>query len=279
MSTSEHEADIELERFYKHCRDKEVCEEKLNKFKKKFIKYTSRELLIKLKMSLYNLKNETSNTRMTDQTKHVSDEDIKELKNIIIQRAENELSEIMDEWCKSNANNCTGGKMRGQRGSDIEKFVVNTINKIGELLKINLIAKCGNDDKKKLIITLPDGKKLTKDHQVDVHIYLNGVFVSVIECKAYLDSCYYVRTCDDFKMFKKFDYNVKNYIFTLENGIGEDTKIFTDYINENICDDIFYLLDGKRTSSKPVYDMNHKKTINKNVLTKFIDSIFILGTI
>ena len=161
--------------------------------------------------------------------------------------------------------------MRKKRGSDIETFVLTTINKIGELLNIDLHARCGNDDKKDLIINLPDEKKITKQHQVDVHIYLNGNFVAVIECKSYLDSCYYVRACDDFKMFKKFDYNVKNYIFTLENAIAEDTKIFIDFINEYICDDIFYILDGKRISSKPVYDIKHKKLINKEELTKFID--------
>ena len=85
-----------------------------------------------------------------------------------------------------------------------------------------------------------------------------------------------VRACDDFKMFKRFDYNIKNYIFTLENAISDDTKIFIDYVNEDICDDIFYMLDGKRTSSKPVYDAKHKKTINKTELTKFIDFIFAL---
>ena len=201
------------------------------------------------------------------------------IKKTVIQWAEIELSNIIDEWCKSNTNGCSGGEMREKRGSDIETFVRTTINKVGETLNIDLHARCGNDDKKDLIIDLPDGKKLTKQHQVDVHIYKNGVFVAVIECKAYLDSCYYVRACDDFKMFKKFDYNVKNCIFTLENAIAEDTKIFTDFINEYICDEIFYILDGKRTSSKPVYDMKHKKTINVNVLTKFIDFIFILGTI
>ena len=106
---------------------------------------------------------------------------------------------------------------------------------------------------------------------------MNGIFVAVIECKAYLDSCYYVRACDDFKLFKKFDYNVKKYIFTLENAICEDTKLFIDFTNENICDDIFYLLDGKRTSSKPVYDIKHKKQINKKELIKFIDLIFMIG--
>ena len=199
------------------------------------------------------------------------------IKKTVIEWAEIEISNIIDEWGKSNANGCSGGKMREKRGSNIETFVRTTINKIGELLNIDLQARCGNDDKKVLTINLPDGKKLTKQHQVDVHVYLNGVFVAVIECKAYLDSCYYVRACDDFKIFKKFDYKVKNCIFTLENSIAEDTKIFTDFINENICDEIFYILDGKRTSTKPVYDIKHKKTINKNVLTKFIDFIFILG--
>lgn len=199
------------------------------------------------------------------------------IKKTILEWADIEIANIMDEWGKSNDNGCSGGKMREKRGSDIETFVRTTINKIGELLNIDLHARRGNDDKKILTIHLEDGKILSKEHQVDVHIYLNDMFIAVIECKAYLDSCYYVRACDDFKMFKKFDYNVKNCIFTLENSIAEDTKIFIDFINENICDEIFYLLDGKRTSSKPIYDVKHKKTINKNVLTKFIDFIFILG--
>jgi len=201
------------------------------------------------------------------------------IKQTVIQSAEIELSNIIDEWCRSNDNGCSGGKMREKRGSDIETFVRTTINKIGEVLNIDLHARRGNDDKKVLTIDLPDGKKATKPHQVDVHIYLNKVFVAVIECKAYLDSCYYGRACDDFKMFKTFDYNVKNCIFTLENAIAEDTRIFKDYMNEYICDEIFCILDGKRTSSKPTYDMKHKKPINKNALTKFIDFIFTLATI
>jgi hypothetical protein len=109
------------------------------------------------------------------------------IKENIIQSAEIEMSKIMDEWCKSNSNSCSGGEMREKRGSDIETFVRTTINKIGELLNIDLNARCGNDDKKDLVINLSDGKKITKQHQVDVHIYLNGVFVAVIECKASLD--------------------------------------------------------------------------------------------
>jgi hypothetical protein len=197
-------------------------------------------------------------------------------KEFVIQSTEIELSNIMDEWCKINDNGCSGGKMREKRGSDIETFVRATINMVGKLLHVNLHARCGNNDKKILVINQQDGKKINKLHQVDVHIYLNDVFVAVIECKSYLDSCYYVRACDDFKMFKKFDYNVKNYIFTLENAIDENTKLFTDFMNDYICDNIFYMLPGKRTFSKPVYDIKHKKSINKKELTKFVEFIFTL---
>jgi len=199
------------------------------------------------------------------------------VKENILQTAETEMTKIMDDWCNNYANSCSGGEMRANRGSDIEKFVRSIINKTGELLNIDLIAKCGNEDKKDLAINLPDGRKIIKQHQVDVHIYLNGAFIAVIECKAYLDSCYYVRACDDFKLFEKFEYNVKNYVFTLENSIDEETKIFTDFITENICDDVFYILDGKRSSTKPIYDVKHKKTINVKSLTKFIDFVFMLG--
>jgi len=70
-----------------------------------------------------------------------------------------------------------------------------------------------------------------------------------------------------------------NYIFSLENSIDEKTKIFTDVITDNICDDIFYIFDTKRTSSKPLYNKKYKKykkykkPINKEKLIYFITSL------
>jgi hypothetical protein len=103
---------------------------------------------------------------------------------------------------------------------------------------------------------------------------LDDVFISVIECKAYLDSCYYVRACDDFNLFKKFDYSVGKYILTMENSIDEDTKEFTDAITDNVCDGIFCMLDGKRSSSKPIYNKKFFKSHNYTGLKKFIDYIY-----
>lgn len=199
-------------------------------------------------------------------------------KKNIIEKLFYDLHIIMEKWCKTYKDDFTGGKMREDRGCDLENFVRNTINYIGIEYKINLIAKNGNYDKKILQINT-NGKNIKKNHQVDIHIYLDDNFIGVIECKAYLDSCYYVRACDDFKLFKKFDYNIKNFIFTLENSIDSDTKDFTDYITDNICDNIFYMLNGKRSSKKPIYDDKYKKSINMTYFTNFIDQIYILAKI
>lgn len=198
-----------------------------------------------------------------------------EIINNIIESSYAELNNIMDKWCNNYDENYSGGKMRGDRGEDIENFVKNIVHMFKDLYKVNVYAVKGSNDKKVLTLNHND-KIIKKDHQVDIHIYKDNLFIAVIECKAYLDSCYYVRACDDFKLFKKFGYDIKQYIFSLENSIDENTKIFTDIITDHVCDDIFYMLDGKRTSTKPVYDKKHKKSINKNKLTYFIQSLHTL---
>jgi hypothetical protein len=47
-------------------------------------------------------------------------------------------------------------------------------------------------------------------------------------------------------------------------------------MNERICDDVFCIFDGKRTSGKPIYDIKHKKTINITKLTEYIDAMISL---
>lgn len=214
---------------------------------------------------------------MISDTKILIDDDMNK-KEEIINKFHNELCLIMTKWCDKYKNNCSGGEMRSSRGKDIEEFVINTINYIGQQNNINIIAIKGDDDKKLLQIN-KNNKIIKKNHQVDVHIYLDNEFIAIIECKAYLDSCYYVRACDDFALFKKFNYQIKNYIFTLENSIDEDTKDFTDYITDNICDNIYYMLDGKRSSSKPIYDIKYKKVINRDNFIKFINNIYMLAKI
>ena len=193
----------------------------------------------------------------------------------ITRKLDSKLNHMLSKWCIDYDSNPCGGIMRATRGSDIETFVRNSINYVGQELQVNLVAKQGCKDKKELLLQL-ETKKIVKQHQVDVHIYLDDVFISVVECKAYLDSCYYVRACDDFTLFKKFDYSVGNYILTMENSIDEDTKEFTDAVTNNVCDGIFCMLDGKRSSSKPIYNRKFFKNHNHTGLKQFLDYIYTL---
>lgn len=183
------------------------------------------------------------------------------------------LNTMMDKWSADhNDDKFSGGKMRGSRGEEIERFVRYAVCTIGETCEMNVRAVKGDKDKKILSIDRDDGA-LTKAHQVDVHVYKDDRFVMAIECKAYLDSCYYVRACDDFRLFDKFGYDLKKYVFAMENSIDANTKAFTDIVTDNTCDDIFYMLEGKRVSSKPVYNEKHRKPVSEAMLERFVRAL------
>lgn len=183
----------------------------------------------------------------------------------------NKLNALTHQWVEKYQDNCTGGTMRSLRGNSIEQFVIESINYIGIVTGRNFRAVKGDLDKKHLVI--PDAPRITHQHQVDVHVYLDDRFIAAIECKAYLDKCYYTRACDDFSLFRKFGHNVNTYIFAFEDSISADSKIFVDYVAGNVCDDVFYMVDGKRSSSKPIYYPEHRKTINYIKFDKFIQQM------
>jgi hypothetical protein len=186
----------------------------------------------------------------------------------IAQYATTDLKKIMEDWCVLHDGEFTGGKMRECRGTGIEDLVIKIIQRIASRLQIDLVAKKGKFDKKKLVV--PENHLIHKLHQVDVHVYLNRSLVAVVECKSYLDSCYYVRACEDFELFKKFGYPVKTVIFSLEDSMDEKTKQFTDFWKNNVCDEVFYMLDGKRSSSKPIYRRQYTKEPREEKMMRFV---------
>lgn len=191
-------------------------------------------------------------------------------KYMLINEATCDLQDIMDNWVKQ-YDKLSGGQMRQLRGESIEKFVINLINKIGRDLNQNIFAIKGDHDKK-ILTCVTDNGDIIQHHQVDVHVYRDDKFVAAIECKAYLDKCYYTRACDDFTLFKKFDYNVNNYIFAFENSIADDALAFTNFVKDNICNKIFYMVDGKRSSVKPIYCKEYAKKVNRTCIIKFINT-------
>jgi hypothetical protein len=190
----------------------------------------------------------------------------------VIDNATVDLNTMMDGWCEKNEEKCSGGNMRCIRGENIENLVKKTVKNIQDTYGMNVYAVKGSDDKKQLSVNYND-QIIKKDHQVDMHIYKDDKFIAAIECKAYLDSCFYVRACDDFRLFKKYGYDIKTFVFTLEHSIDENSKLFIDIDNDFVCDEIFCMLDGKRSSSKPIYDKKYKKHVNKEKLAYFVKSL------
>lgn len=191
-------------------------------------------------------------------------------KDKLISKLIESINKITDNWIFINNNGVTGGEMRRKRGIDIECLVIDIINCISKEYNSDIKAVNGNQDKKKLTIN-KNGIEINKFHNLDVHVYKNEKLIACIECKTYLDSCYYTRTLNDFMLFRKFNYDIKNYIFSLENSISTNTKEFMDVIYDNVCDNIFFIYDKKRQSSKPLYC--ESKEININFVSKFVDEI------
>ena len=99
--------------------------------------------------------------------------------NIILDISYNQLNDILDKWCKTNETNFNAGKMRADRGEDIENYVKNIVKLFNDLYKINVKAIKGNLDKKQLVLNHND-KIIKKNHQVDIHIYKNDELLQLL---------------------------------------------------------------------------------------------------
>ena len=90
-----------------------------------------------------------------------------------------------------------------------------------------------------------------------------------MEAKSYLDRCYMIRASDDFRMIKKYSKDQPTAIIVaLENGVC--SKAYDFILDEKHIDNVFFLLDGIRTSSKPYWKKDFRKDINRDKLNKLI---------
>ena len=107
------------------------------------------------------------------------------------------------------------------------------------------------------------------DAAVDVHVKVPSTINFFAECKTYLDKCYLDRASSDLKHFKK-DGNVC-FIIALENAVSSTSETY--FLDEGYINKIFYLVDGKRSSKKPIWKKNHFKPLNKSKVFELINCI------
>lgn len=148
---------------------------------------------------------------------------------------------------------------------------------MGELVEgmLDLIweTEIGGESKQNDYVISTSKSGISLKFQVDRHLYdVNDKLVAMGECKAYLDRCFMERASSDFSRITR---GLKNkpttFILALENGLADSAYRY--YMDEGHIHEVFFLCDGKRKGSEPVWHPDHKKPLNKNTLKRFIKFI------
>jgi hypothetical protein len=166
--------------------------------------------------------------------------------------------------------NNAGGRLRSKRGQMVESISKMVWNLTAEMLNINIQIQQGKDDMVEIVS--PNG--YIKKHQTDTHVKFNNKLICVTECKSYVDSCYYERACSDCKLFKIYDPNIQCIVLAIEDSLSENTMNFYDDVFNKPVDKVFFLADGKRSSSKAIYKKEYSKRLNHESVKNYVMYVF-----
>ena len=153
-------------------------------------------------------------------------------------------------------------------------MVRSTMKEVVEgLLDLIWKTEIGGESKKNDFIESVSKSGYTLKFQVDRHLYhTDGTMAKIGECKAYLDRCFMERASSDFgRILNGVQSKPTTFILALENSVSD--KAYEYYMDEGSIHKVFYLCDGKRSSTKPIWRNPHYKPINETKLQDFVDFI------
>jgi len=196
-------------------------------------------------------------------------------KKIIIEKIDSFYERQLNRISKYAKQNNAGGKIRqamGDLGENLAAMTWTEIAKVYSSAEKPVKPKKGEQDQVKCV----NKKGNEFCAHVDKHCYINGKLVLAIEAKSYLDSCYYYRASNDFRLLKQyFSRKLICVVISIENAIKEESKRFIE--DEKWVDKTFVLTNGKRSSAKPIWKKKFRKKLNYEKVedfVEFIDSIF-----
>lgn len=200
--------------------------------------------------------------------------DIEKINNII-DNIDFFYEKQLDEVSRYSNKNNTGGKIRqamGDLGENLSALAWMEIAKMYSDIEKPINPKKGEDDQIECINE--NGNKFYA--HVDKHCYIDGKFILAIEAKSYLDSCYYYRASNDFRLLKLYsNKELLCIVVTIEDAAKEESKLFIE--DEKWVDKTFVLTDGKRSSARPIWKKEFRKKLNRkkiSYLIEFLDSVF-----
>jgi hypothetical protein len=171
---------------------------------------------------------------------------------------------MMDSQLIYESTNNAGGSVRENNRRLVEEYIVEFIFKsLITMHKLNGVVVTGKSNAK--TITSENGEIQVS---VDRHIHLPLIHFYV-ECKMYLETSMAKRACDDLSYFN--DDNEITMIVSLENAMGEKAEKF--FKDQGHVDKMIFLVDGKRSSTKPIWKKQFAKDLNMEKVMELIDYI------
>jgi len=158
-----------------------------------------------------------------------------------------------------------GGKVRQTNGDLVENIFRKIVKIVAEQLNVEVRITGKKEDSVRIF-----SKNGYIDASVDVHI-LSKTKNIFAECKTYLDKCYLDRASSDLEHFKSSNNRNLCIVVSLENAVSKTAESY--FLDKGYIDKIFYLVDGKRSSAKPIWKKEHFKRINLSVLDELIDIV------
>lgn len=114
--------------------------------------------------------------------------------------------------------------------------------------------------------------------KADVHVYIDGKFKIVIECKAYTENAMMKKILVDFTLFKQVYPDLSFVLLQLESQLGGDysikngvrhgspsTHTLLSYFDIDL--NIITLLEGERKVDKPIHKLDYYKSLRVESLT------------
>lgn len=162
--------------------------------------------------------------------------------------------------------NLNEGAVRFERGCYVENLIDDLWLDIG-LLKQK---EHTTNNKKHLVKSV--SKKYTINKALDRNCYSNNILKAMIECKAYVDSCYLERADNDSKVLEEGGYVVPKVVVGLENACSFEALNF--WLERKNLENVFFLVEGKRSSSKPIYKKEYYKNLSFEKFSKLCNWLY-----
>jgi len=184
----------------------------------------------------------------------------------------NELNSVVEEYCNRAWESNEGGKRRkimGDLGEEVSQrifeYCINFLN-----IENTRVYRGGE---KKIMCKIDDNAYF--EAQVDKHVEIENNLRIICEAKTYLDKTYVERANSDFNIIRKYntvgDKKIFSYIISLQDCVKKETLSF--FMRDGHIDNVFILMDLKRSGTKPIWNPDFRKTIN---LDKLYNCIYII---